>query len=80
MDRDIIKHLVQRKPFKAFEVGVSAGESFEVKHPELAVLGGNVFAVMTRTGEPRTIEPEMVWIGYEHIAYCRPLPKWEVPF
>ena len=80
MDREVIKSLIRRKPFRSFEVGVSSGKKFEVKHPEVAIRGGNVFAVMTRSGEEPTQEPEMIWIDYLHIAYCRPVPKWEPPF
>ncbi len=80
MDREIVKHLIGRKPFQSFEVGVSAGKNFDVRHPEVAILGESVFAVLTRSGEQRTEEPEMVWIDYGHIAYCRPLSKWEAPF
>ena len=78
MDREIIKNLIERRPFKAFEIGVSAGENFAVKHPELVVLGKNVFAVMTRSGEPQVIKPEMIWVDYGQINFCRPMRTPEV--
>jgi hypothetical protein len=80
MDRNVLRHLIGRKPFKPFEVNLSSGEDVPVPHPELAILGEFVFAVLAHGGDSPNIEPEMVWIDYRHIVHCRPLPKWEAPF
>src|SRR5438067_467940 len=62
-------------PFKPLEVVVSTGEAFPVPHPELAILGQHILAVLNRSQEDDVSEPKMVWLDYVHIAYCQPLSR-----
>jgi hypothetical protein len=80
MDRLVLKHLIGRKPFRSFEVGLSSGQTFPVKHPEVAILGEFVVAVLERLDDDSRNEPRMVWIDYRHIVHCRPLTNWQAPF
>ena len=38
MTAETIKSFLRRRPFEALRVKMSSGESFEIRHPEMAVL------------------------------------------
>jgi len=40
-----ILDLLRAKPFRAFRIHMSDGQQFEVRHPELAMVGRNVVIV-----------------------------------
>jgi len=79
MHKEVLEHLIGRRPFKPLQVVVASGEAFPVPHPELAILGEHILAVLNRPQGDAT-DPQMVWIDYEHIVYCQPLPTREAPF
>ena len=81
MRRNVLVHLLNRKPFKPFRLTVSNNESFEVRHPEAAYLAKRFIAVVRPLSEVTdAVTDEMVWIDYRHIVYCQPIYKREVPF
>ena len=79
MHRDILKHLLTRRPFKPFVITVSSDDDFYVRHPEAAYLGELFLAVVQVVpGEEDSQNTNMVWIDYDHIVCCQPVR--EVPF
>lgn len=81
MRRSTLKHLLGRKPFRAFRITVSTDDTFDVKHPEAAYLAKRFIAVATPPAEAANADAgEMVWIDYRHIVYCQPISRQDIPF
>ncbi len=69
--RELQKRL-QHRPFEAFRVVLSSGESHEVRHPEMALLlkGGIEIAEPDAKGEP----PEVAtWCSLLHTTAIEPI-------
>lgn len=69
MKRQTIEMLLQRRPFKAFEISLSSGESYEVVHPEMIFLAEDFAAVGRphRTGDPPEVS-DFAWLDLDHIV------------
>jgi hypothetical protein len=81
MQREIIEHLMRRKPFKPFSIRLSTNEILQIKHPETIYLAKTFLAIAFTSPEAEDVgEGGMIWIDYDHIVYCYPLPKREIPF
>ncbi len=65
MDRETIARLMQRQPFEPFELHVSSGETYRVRHPELAVLGKAKIIIV----DPETDTVDIV--GLLHVTRVR---------
>jgi hypothetical protein len=66
-----IRNLVQRKPFTPFRVVTSDGTVYEVRHPELVMIGLSSVAI----GYPSEQDP----LSYERmdIVSLRHIVRWE---
>jgi len=62
MDRQAMLALLNRRPFEPFSVHMSNGESFEVRHPEVAALGKSRLVIV----DPETDRMDI--IGLLHVA------------
>jgi hypothetical protein len=62
-----IKDRLSRRPFEPFRVIMSSGDSYEVRHPELAFLLRNGLYVAEPTPEGQVPE-DATWCGLLHIA------------
>jgi hypothetical protein len=45
MNSDTIREWINRRPFEPFEVRLSNGESYQVRHPEVVAIGKNRIAI-----------------------------------
>jgi len=45
MNSDTIREWLNRRPFEPFEVRLSNGESYQVRHPEVVAIGKNRIAI-----------------------------------
>jgi hypothetical protein len=80
MQRNVVKHLHDRKPFRPMLITLSSGDRFEVRHPEAAYFAEQFMAIaMVEAGEEESPQASMAWIDYSHIAHCQPL-KPQPPF
>lgn len=71
MSYKVIEERLQRRPFEPFRICLSNGESYEVRHPEMALLlkTGLYVAIPDASGEP----PEVpVWCSLLHVAALEP--------
>jgi hypothetical protein len=70
---DILK-FVQRRPFQPFRLTTTGGESFDVYHPELALVGRSVMAVgVDATDKPVLVADGVVTLALVHIVKTEPL-------
>jgi hypothetical protein len=52
--RDLLEHL-RRRPFRRFRLILTDGRAFEVRHPELAMVGSSTVTIAL--AQPRDPEP-----------------------
>jgi len=45
VNSDTIREWINRRPFAPFEVRLSNGESYQVRHPEVVAIGKNRIAI-----------------------------------
>lgn len=71
--------LLERRPFKAFVLEMSSGESYEVVHPEMIFLAEDFAAVgmSHRTGDPPEVS-DFAWLDLHHIVSIE--ARKEIPF
>jgi hypothetical protein len=74
MHVDDLERRLKRKPFEPFRVGLTDGQSFDVRHPELMMLGKRtaiigVAAVPDDTHFDRAIDVDLF-----HIVSVEPIP------
>ena len=67
MNREAIEKLLQRQPFEPFEVQVSSGTVFQVRHPEMVVLGKSKLFIYDTTSDMMDI------VALLHITNIRTL-------
>lgn len=69
MRPDVFRELLRTRPFAPFRVCVSDGASYEVRHPELVVVGPAFLSVGGFTGGLLSPQGELsVLISYIHIS------------
>lgn len=51
VDRESLNKLLSREPFEPFELHLSSGEIYTVRHPEMAVLGKSKIFVYDATSD-----------------------------
>ena len=73
--------LMERRPFKPFRLKTASKDSFEVKHPEAALVGRRVLAVWLPpppsfdTWPPEFDEggADVAWVDILHISVIEPI-------
>ncbi|HEX5103164.1 MAG TPA: hypothetical protein VFV87_05105 [Pirellulaceae bacterium] len=77
---DLVK-LLHRRPFKPFRLTTTSKDSYDVKHPEAAIVGRRTLAVWlpplptlgTSPPEFDPAEADVAWIDVLHIAQIEPI-------
>jgi hypothetical protein len=81
MRAEELRELLDRKPFQPFRVRVSDGRSFDIRYPELSLLGESVFII----GIPAPDDPNprlydrQAWVMLNMIDAIEPLPGSNPP-
>lgn len=71
MTRDNIIELLRAEPFEPFRVHISSGGSYDVPHPELAMVTGNLMLVAV---EPKSEgDPSFARLSLLHVTHTEPL-------
>jgi hypothetical protein len=67
MTSETLKSFLRRLPFEPLRIKLSSGESFEVRHPEMALLtkGGLIICLPDEDGEPSN---QIEFCSFLHIA------------
>jgi hypothetical protein len=77
---DLVK-LLARRPFKPFRLTTTSKDSYEVKHPEAAIVGRRTIAVWlppppTFGAWPPEFDPreaDVAWVDVLHIVQIEPI-------
>jgi hypothetical protein len=72
MSAAVLKDLIARRPLEPFRVRLSSGDSYEVRHPEMALLLRNGIYVAVPNGSDELPE-QAVWCSLLHVAAVEPL-------
>jgi hypothetical protein len=67
MTIEAIRILLNRRPFEPMKIKTTSGESFEVRHPEMAMLARSAMAIVhpDADGSP---SDKVEYVSYLHIA------------
>ena len=63
-----ILEFVRRKPFKPFRITLTDGRTYEIQHPEFAMVGHSTVAIGLRTNSsPELVYDRLVTVDLPHI-------------
>ena len=72
MSTAVLKDLMARRPFEPFRIRLSSGDSYDVRHPEMALLLRSGIYVAVANGDDDLPE-QAVWCSLLHVAAVEPL-------
>ena len=73
MNADALRTLLHTQPFEPFEIILSSGDRYAVKHPEMILILKNRVLVASDPRGPRQLPDSYITISYLHIAGAEPL-------
>lgn len=77
MTADTFREILRRRPFEPFRVVMSSGESYNVMHPEMALVSAR--ALVLALPDPTQPEGErLAFCSYLHLAHVEVLRPTEV--
>ncbi len=69
-----IRDFLRRKPFQPFRLTLTDGRTYEVRHPELAMVGRSIVAIgVPAKGEPDLVFDRLVMVSLLHIMQVEPM-------
>jgi hypothetical protein len=75
-----ISAFVKKQPFEPFRITLTGGQTYDIVHPDLAMVGHRTIAVgLPRPNGPQAIYDRLVTISYLHIVQIEPLPSKAPP-
>ena len=67
-----VRDFVQRRPFR---VTLTDGRSYEIRHPEMAMVGRSTVAIgLPAPDDPRPIYDRLVTVSLLHVIEIEPVP------
>jgi hypothetical protein len=76
---DLLEHLY-RRPFRRFRLILTDGRTFEVRHPELAMVGRSTVAVgLARPRDPNSANDRLVTIPLVDVIRVEPAESSPAP-
>lgn len=72
MSATVLKDMLARRPFEPFRIRLSSGDTYEVRHPEMALLlrHGLYVALPDEQGE---LPDRAVWCSLLHVTAVEPI-------
>jgi hypothetical protein len=68
-----IRDFLQRKPFQPFRLTLTDGLTYEVRHPEMAMVGRSIVAIgMPAPNDPGPVFDRLVTVSLLHIMQVEP--------
>ncbi len=74
MRPDDVRQFLQERPFRPFRITLTDGRSYEVRHPELAMVGRSIVAIgVPSAGESEPVFDRLITVSLIHIMQIEPL-------
>lgn len=73
MNADALRTLLHQKSFEPFQLILSSGDRYPVRHPEMVLLLNNRALIATDTKGSKRLPEGYVTVSYLHIAGAEPL-------
>ncbi len=68
MRSEDIQEFVRRQPFRPFRITLTDGRTYDVRHPEMAMVGRSTVAIgLAANGQDETIYDRLVTVDLLHI-------------
>jgi hypothetical protein len=75
-----ICEFLRRQPFQPFRLTLSDGRTYDVQHPELAMVGRSTVAIgLMRPGDPEPVYDRLVTVSLLHIMQVEPFESATPP-
>jgi hypothetical protein len=69
-----VREFLRRRPFQPFRLTLTDGRTYDVMHPELAIVGrGWVEVGLARPGDPENIAERLISVSLLHTMQIEPL-------
>ncbi len=80
MRSDELRNHLRKRPFRPFRLILTDGRTFEVRHPELAVVGQSTVAVgLARRGDPESLHDRSATIPLVDVLRIEPVGSSPAP-
>jgi hypothetical protein len=74
MQPNDVRGFLQKRPFEPIQVTLTDGRSYEVRHPEMAMVGWTTVAIgVTSSNELHPIFDRLVTVSLQHIMQIEPI-------
>jgi len=75
-----IREFIKHQPFQPFRMTLTDGRTYDVLHPELAMVGRSTVSIgVPRPGDPEPVYDRLVMISLLHIMQIEPLESVAPP-
>jgi len=69
-----IRAFLTKKPFQSFRITLTDGRTYEVRHPELAMVGRSTVVVgLPAADDPEPVFDRFTWVSLLHIMQVEPI-------
>jgi hypothetical protein len=76
MRMEDVRELVRRQRFRPFRITLTDGRTYDVHHPELAMVGRGTVAIgLPRPGDPEPVDGRLVTVSLIHILQIDPIEE-----
>lgn len=77
--KDLIEHL-RRQPFRRFRLVLTDGRRFEIRHPELAIVGASTVAIaLVQPNDPEPMHDRTVTVPLVDVLRVEPAESSPAP-
>jgi hypothetical protein len=77
--KDLLEHL-RRRPFRRFRLVLTDGRAFEVRHPELAMVGRSTVSIaLVQPRDPESMHDRLVTVPLVEVLRVEPAESSPAP-
>jgi hypothetical protein len=73
MSQQDLRSVTRRHPFQPFRLFVSDGSAYEIRHPEMLMLGLRSVVIGLTTDPAQDLYEQFAWVDLVHITRIEPL-------
>ena len=75
-----LREYLRRQPFQPFRLTLTDGRTYEVHHPELAMVGRSTVAIgLPRPDDPEPVYDRLVTVSLLHVMQVEPVESSRMP-